>query len=80
MKESRMERRERRIHHRKVRRIGIAVASVAMLGATLGLSGVATANGSGGRHYQCDPGPNTVGQYASNYRNYNYGNASNACD
>ena len=75
-----MGRRERRIHKRKVRRIGIAVASVAMLGATLGLSGVAAANGSGGRYDQCNPGPNTVGQYASNFRNYNTSNAWNACD
>jgi hypothetical protein len=44
-----MNRRERRIHKRKVRRIGVAFASVAMLAATAGLGGVAVAaNGGGG--------------------------------
>jgi hypothetical protein len=44
-----MNRRERRIWKRKTRRIGVALASVAMLAATAGLGGAAFgANGSGG--------------------------------
>ena len=44
-----MDRRERRLHKRKVRRVGVAVASVALLGASLGLGGIAAAaNGGGG--------------------------------
>ena len=42
-----MNRRERRLRKRKVRRIGVAMASVAMLGATVGLSGVAYAGHEG---------------------------------
>ena len=75
-----MNRRERRVHKRKMRRVGIVLASMMMLGATAGLGGVAFANGSNGRGDQCYPGPNTVGYSASNYRNYNIGNAWNACD
>ena len=63
-----------------MRRIGVAVASLAMLGATVGLSGVASANGRPGHYYQCSPGPNSQGQYASNYRNFDIGNAYNACN
>ena len=73
------------MHKRKLRRVGVAVASLAMLGATVGLTGVAAANGSGGRYNQCDPGPNTVGRYESSNRNFTYtnydvGRAGNACD
>jgi hypothetical protein len=75
-----MDRRGRRAHRRKIRRIGIAVASVAMLGTTLGLTGVAAANGSGGRYDQCSPGPNSYGGPHSGWTNYDTGRAGNACD
>ena len=80
-----MNRRERRVQKRKMRRIGVAVASLAMLGATVGLSGVASATSNGGgRYYECYPGPNSQARYTSSNRNFTYtnysvGNAYNAC-
>lgn len=38
-----MQRRERRTHRRRVRRIGIVVASLAMIASTVGFGGVASA-------------------------------------
>jgi hypothetical protein len=39
-----MNRRERRLWKKKTRRIGVALASLALLGASLGLTGLASAN------------------------------------
>ena len=47
-----MDRRERRVYKRKMRRVGVVLASMVMLGATAGLGGAAFA-GSGTR---CSPG------------------------
>lgn len=63
-----------------MRRIGVVIASLAMLGTSVGLSGVAAANGSGGRGYQCSPGPNSIGGPASDYVNFDTGRAWNACN
>ena len=43
-----MNRRERRVWKRKTRRMGVALASAALLAATAGLGGIALAEGSGG--------------------------------
>jgi hypothetical protein len=43
-----MNRRERRVYKRKMRRVGAVLASMAMLGATAGLGGIALAEGGGG--------------------------------
>ena len=75
-----MTRRELRMRRRRVRRAGLAVVVV---GASAGLGALALpagANGAPGRYYQCDPGPNTVGQSRSNNHNVTPGRSENACD
>ena len=75
-----MTRRERRIRHRRARRAGIALA-LFTVSAGLGVVAVpANANGRPGRYYQCNPGPNTVGQERSDNHNVIPGRSENACD
>jgi hypothetical protein len=73
-------RRQRRTVRKRLRKFGAMLAVVTALGFSGAVAGTAFANGSGGRYDQCSPGPNTTGSYRSGYRNYNSGNAWNACD
>jgi hypothetical protein len=71
-----MNRRERRVWKRKTRRIGIALASVAALGASVGLSGIGGASQS---WHSCDGNYYTA--YLQHGANDFYpGQAEHACD
>jgi hypothetical protein len=82
-----MNRRERRVWKKKTRRVGVVVASVAMLGASVGLSGL----GGAYPNYRVDndgPGAGNYPKYnynctgddqANNYHAQNYGNSDIAC-
>jgi hypothetical protein len=55
-----MNRRERRVWKKKTRRIGIVLASVAMLGASVGVTGIASADKSDSTH-SCDSTTGGIG-------------------
>jgi hypothetical protein len=55
-----MNRRERRVWKKKTRRIGIVLASVAMLGASVAVTGIASADKSDSTH-SCDSAAGGIG-------------------